>query len=161
MEISSPFLTPSALALGEQVYVSVHTVTWCIYILEEVYPVLQAPCIEPFHDKTGQTPEHPGLTPWLTHSCCRWDCRFPVILSCVSCPVLSSWIAHLNIRRSHFPQSGLISPQKQGLNAFYRITERKCINEVLNSVEMWFVKEEVPLKKKKEACSCRPFAICL
>lgn len=53
VEINSPSLTPSSLALGEQGYVSIHAIIWCIYILEEVYPILQAPCIEPFQDKTG------------------------------------------------------------------------------------------------------------
>lgn len=51
-------LAPLLLVLLPQlwvnrVYVSIHALIRCIFVLEEVYPVLQAPCKEPFQAKAG------------------------------------------------------------------------------------------------------------
>lgn len=63
------------------------------------------------------------IKPWATWPdaladpvvCWRLDYRLPVIWSYASCLLLSSWIEHLKIRRSHFLQKCTISLQKWNL----------------------------------------------
>lgn len=133
LEISSPSLTPSALALGEQ--------SLCGYSCWYMMHLYLRGGISRFTGSMHRAfSRQDWIDPWATWPdpmadpvmCWRWGYRFPVIPSRVSCVVLYSWIAHLKIRRSHFPQNGLISPQKWALNALHRIIDHKWMNEVLN-----------------------------
>lgn len=135
VEICFPTLTPSALALGDQGLYEYS----CYYIMHLYVRGGISNFTGSMHRAFSR---QDWIDPWATWPdpmadpvmCWRLDYRFPVIPSRVSCPVLSSSIAHLKIRRSCFPQFGLISLQKWGLKtaALHRITDHKGINEILN-----------------------------
>lgn len=116
VKISSPSLIPSALALGEQAVCMFS----CYYM---IHLHLRLKYIQFCRLHAWRFSRQDRIKPWATWPvpmadpvvCWRLDYRLPVIPSYVSCPMLSSWIARLKIRRSHFHEECLISLQKWDL----------------------------------------------
>lgn len=129
VKISSPSLTPSALALGER-----DVCMFSCYHMIQLH--LRSKYIQFCRLHAWSFSRQDWIKPWATWLdpladpvvCWRWD--YTVVPSYVSYPTLSSWIAHPKIRRSHFHQKWLVSPQKWNLKtATLPQTHRPQMNE--------------------------------